>query len=63
MDSKQEELLRMKLRDLISVQDEVTHLNENGAEIERIRGKQAVRTMVMQDIIALVDKWTCPKAA
>lgn len=42
--------LRCKLRDLISLQDDITHLNENGGNLEALRAKQEHRRVLVDDI-------------
>ena len=63
MDTKQRQLLEVSLQELCSIQDDITHMNENGLHGEEMQKLQSQRTRLIKGIIGTVDKWTTKKAA
>ena len=63
MDSKQEQLLRVSLKELCSIQDDITHMNENGKHGEEMQKLQSQRTRLMNGIVGTVNNWVSQKAA
>lgn len=63
MDTNQKRLLEISLKELCSIQDDITHMNERGQYGDTFENLKSQRTKLRNGIIEMVENWTCQNAA